>query len=54
MSSAAVDKFVIRLPDGLRQAIKEAAACNRRTMNAEIVFHLERIFREAPQHDAAA
>lgn len=40
------DKFVIRLPEGMRHTIKEAAAQNRRSMNAEMVFHWERIFHE--------
>lgn len=35
------DKFVLRLPDGMRERIKEAAAANNRSMNAEIVATLE-------------
>ena len=38
-----IDMFNLRLPDGLRGRIKEEAERNRRSMNAEIVFHLERI-----------
>ena len=53
-SRRAKDKFMLRLPDGLRHRVKEAAVSNRRSMNAEIVFHLEKIFAEAPQQDAAA
>ena len=35
------DKFVLRLPDGLRDRIKNAADINGRSMNAEIVQLLE-------------
>lgn len=35
------DQFVLRLPDGMRSQIKEIAARNRRSMNAEIVTILE-------------
>ncbi|WP_182442078.1 Arc family DNA-binding protein [Cereibacter sphaeroides] len=35
------DKYIVRLPDGWRDAIKVRAARNRRTMNAEILSALE-------------
>lgn len=35
------DKFVLRLPDGMRDRIKLAAEVNNRSMNAEIVATLE-------------
>lgn len=38
------DQFPIRMPEGLRDRIKMIAASNRRSMNAEIIFHLERIY----------
>lgn len=38
------DKIIIRLPDGLRGRIHAAARENRRSANAELVFHLERIY----------
>jgi predicted HicB family RNase H-like nuclease len=41
------DKFMLRLPEGLRAVVKEAAARNRRSMNAEILVHLEAVFGEA-------
>ncbi len=47
MSSApvhALDKFVLRLPDGMREKIGVAARENKRTMNAEIVSRLEQSF----------
>lgn len=36
------DMFNLRLPNGLRDRIKEEAARNRRSMNAEIIFQLEK------------
>lgn len=35
------DKFVVRLPDGMRDRIRAAAEANGRSMNAEIVATLE-------------
>lgn len=35
------DKFVLRLPDGMRDRIKAAAEANNRSMNSEIVATLE-------------
>lgn len=35
------DKFLVRLPDGLRSMIAQMTKLNRRSMNSEIVFHLE-------------
>jgi Arc-like DNA binding domain len=40
-SASENEKFVVRLPSGLRDRIKEAAAANNRSMNAEIVDTLE-------------
>lgn len=39
------DKFMLRLPDGMREKIKVAAEANKRSMNAEIVARLEATFR---------
>ncbi|WP_168318497.1 Arc family DNA-binding protein [Rhizobium leguminosarum] len=36
------EKYVVRFPDGLRDRLREVAQENRRSMNAEIIFHLER------------
>lgn len=38
------DQFVLRFPDGMRDAIKSAAGENGRSMNAEIVARLEDSF----------
>ena len=35
------DKFIARLPDGLRERLKKAADRNKRSMNAELVKGLE-------------
>ena len=35
------DRFIIRLPEGMRDRIKAAAEANNRSMNAEIVATLE-------------
>lgn len=40
--SEVAERFQIRLPDGLRDRIKEAADRNGRSMNSEIVSVLER------------
>lgn len=37
-----IEKFVVRLPAGMRQAIAEVARRSRRSMNSEIVARLER------------
>ncbi|WP_337183823.1 Arc family DNA-binding protein [Shinella sp.] len=37
-----LDKFVLRLPDGLRERVKASADMNNRSMNAEIVAALEK------------
>ena len=39
--SQSQDKFIIRLPDGMRDRIKAAAEKSNRSMNAEIIATLE-------------
>ncbi|OZY58860.1 DNA-binding protein [Pseudomonas lundensis] len=41
-NSRVQDKFVIRLPDGLRPEIAAVASRNQRSMNGEIIIRLER------------
>lgn len=36
------DQYIVRFPEGMRDAIKRLAAENRRSMNAEIVFQLSK------------
>jgi plasmid stability protein len=40
--SRSADKFMVRLPDGMRERLAASAQANRRSMNAELVVHLER------------
>lgn len=40
-NSKTADKFVVRLPDGLRERISEAAENNYRSMNGEIVARID-------------
>lgn len=39
--SRALDQFVLRLPEGLRDRVKQAADASRRSMNAEMVLYIE-------------
>lgn len=41
-----VDKTMLRFPPGLMSRIKEAAAANNRSMNAEIIDRLQRTVSE--------
>lgn len=53
--SRTADKFVVRLPEGLRERISQAAQVNHRSMNGEIVaridgsLDLERKYEEVRQ-----
>ncbi|PIO99651.1 Arc family DNA-binding protein [Pleomorphomonas carboxyditropha] len=38
------EQLALRLPDGLRDRIKIAAATNHRSMNAELIMQLERLY----------
>lgn len=41
------DQIMLRLPKGLRDVIKKTAVDNERTMNAEVVYHLRRIYGQS-------
>jgi hypothetical protein len=41
-----VEKFVIRLPNGLRDQIRQLSEQNRRSMNSEIIMVLENHIRQ--------
>ena len=46
-SSRTTDKFVVRLPDGMRERIADVARNHHRSMNSEIISRLERsLFQE--------
>lgn len=40
-SSRTADKFVVRLPDGMREKIAEVSRSHHRSMNSEIIARLE-------------
>jgi len=40
-SSRTADKFVVRLPDGMREKVAEMARGHHRSMNSEIIARLE-------------
>lgn len=48
------DRFMVRLPEGMREMIGAAAKASKRTMNAEIVARLELSFADHEGHDASA
>lgn len=46
MSSAPsrhLDKIMVRLPDGMRPKLSQLARSNHRSVNAEVVYHLEKV-----------
>lgn len=43
-ASRTADKFVLRMPEGLRSRIETLACEHRRSMNAEMIVRLERSF----------
>lgn len=47
--SEVADKFVVRLPEGMRDRIREHAKANRRSMNAEIVHYMDRALAAQPE-----
>lgn len=49
-SSRTADKFVVRLPDGMRERIAEAARTHHRSMNSEIIARLE-VSLNAPEDE---
>jgi len=51
---ALVEKFVIRLPNGLRDQIRSLSEQNRRSMNSEIIMVLENHIRQKFMDQMAA
>mgnify|MGYP003585097133 CR=1 FL=1 len=47
------DKFMLRLPDGMRDQLKQAAALNNRTLNAEVVARLQLSMGTESQEDVS-
>lgn len=52
--SRTADKFVLRLPDGLRSDISTWATSNERSMNSEIVHRLKRSITQDQQQEEQA
>lgn len=47
-----LDKFVVRLPEGMRERLAQAAKTSNRSMNSEIVARLEESFPATlPEHE---
>lgn len=46
------DKFMLRMPEGMRDRIKEQAGRYNRSMNAQIVHALQGYFDDSDWHDA--
>lgn len=44
-----LDQYIVRFPDGMRDRLKEAAAENKRSLNAEIIARLEASFDPASE-----
>lgn len=44
--SQKADKFLLRLPDGVRQKVYEAAVANNRTMTKEMALRLQQSFED--------
>lgn len=47
-NSRTADKFVIRLPDGMREKLKDAAKGNKRSLNSEMISRLEASLNPQP------
>lgn len=47
-SSRTADKFVVRLPDGMRERIADVAKTHHRSMNSEIISRLEASLVNSP------
>jgi len=55
--SQIAEKFVVRLPAGMRERIRQQAAVSRRTMNSLIIYALDRALaaeQEGPAEVAAS
>ncbi|WUR14713.1 Arc family DNA-binding protein [[Empedobacter] haloabium] len=48
------DKYIVRLPDGMREKISEIAKSNKRSMNAEIVSMLQQAMDDRASSVAGA
>lgn len=51
-TSRTADKFVVRLPDGMRERIAEVARNHHRSMNSEIIARLEQSINQEQNVEA--
>ncbi|MDR7146179.1 Arc family DNA-binding protein [Rhizobium sp. BE258] len=49
-ASRGADQFVVRLPEGLRDQVKQSADRNLRSMNSEIIYHLQQAVQNDNRH----
>lgn len=48
------EQYPLRMPIGMRERIRKSAEENRRSMNSEIVHHLDRALAEENENGPAA
>lgn len=53
MNGKTISPTGVRIPDDLRQRLKLIAQRNRRSMNAEIIFQLEKLLLDPPENEKA-
>ena len=53
-SSRTADKFVVRLPDGMRERIADVARNHHRSMNSEIIARLEHSLIQLGEEEGGA
>lgn len=54
MQNRQLPPFGLRMPDDLKEKVKQAAAQEGRSMNSQIVQHLRAIYLPAEEHEATA
>ncbi|MCB5201811.1 Arc family DNA-binding protein [Neorhizobium sp. T786] len=52
-SAQAALRFQLRMPDAVRERIQKLAAQNRRSLNAEIIYRLEKAISETDENKKA-
>mgnify|MGYP001256507224 CR=1 FL=1 len=51
--SRKLDQYIVRFPDGMRDQLKELAALNKRSLNAEIISRLSDVSKIIADYEAA-
>ena len=52
--SRKTDQYPLRLPEGMRDRIRQQAAVNRRSVNSEIIFYLDQALEAREENGPAA